>query len=37
MSKEKVTEDEMRELNKSQIIWAILRRVGFIPNVMGDN
>lgn len=37
MSKEKVTEDEGRELDRSQVIWAIVRTVGFIPSVRGDN
>ena len=37
MNKEKVTEDEVRELDRSQIIRAIVRTVGFIPSVRGDN
>lgn len=32
---EKVTKDELRELDKSQIIWATVRSVGFIPSVEG--
>lgn len=32
---EKVTKDELRELDKSQIIWVTVRSVGFIPSVEG--
>lgn len=35
-ARKKVTEDEMRELDKSRILEAVIGSVGFIPNVIGD-
>lgn len=32
---ENMTEDEVRELDKSQIIWTVVRSVNFIPSVDG--
>lgn len=31
-----MTEDEVRELDKSQILQAVIGSVGFVPNGMGD-
>lgn len=32
---ENMTEDEVRELDKSQIIWTVVRSANFIPSVDG--